>query len=803
MLPSLALAASVFAATLAGANDDCLRAIASTDPIITALNIDSAAYGDFNEDGRTDVAVMINDTRIIAINRGAVFEPLPLERMLPSGSAAFEAGIAAVTDINRDGHLDLVYRQFNTIWITLGRGDGTFQPQVRRVLPQSPDSYRIVDFNRDGTLDFVDFTSNGVIFLKSNVDGTYDEAAHVGLPSQGTHIVAGDFDGDGDIDLFWQNTNPDPFNAHVNFEWNDGAFHFAGPQEAIQLPLMEPLDIDGDGAEELVAIDDGKLVIARAKDHHLSVQRMSVAAPGLSQSFTAAVAADIDGDGIRDLFFRARNAIGFLRGMPGGVFSGAEFFALAGSSGLAAVDLNADGIVDLAPTRGAHGLRVLDGAALAAGRANANRVYPAGFSVADVKLADVDGDGIRDLVLASDPYDPGAPFRATVFFGDGRGLFPRAGAPLVSTTRATSHVGDFDGDGRADIAVASAEMTAAKFIAFGSSEGFGTSTLAIDADVLYGSVNLGAFAAPGLIALKGDDLRLITISASRSVTAAPIARVTPGTSIRVISSEPAAAAQIVLSNANGTKLLTRTATGWSESSPGSNAIGPFFDMNNDGRGDRVGASDNSVSVLFGESDGSYRSERFPSIGTVDSLTPSDVDGDGWLDLVVTSHGSFGAPGRAQYLRNVHGTFVPYATALTSAPFRNGGLVVDINGDGRPDTVIPSFDGAEVMLNVCASPRLAVVALSADGSAAKLVIHALSTDGNAIGQLTISQNGNVLASRNPYLAYDLATTSWTSPPLSIGKHTFQIKYQDQYAGASELSVDVLIPPPGFRRHASRH
>ncbi|MEA2342377.1 MAG: hypothetical protein QOF63_546 [Thermoanaerobaculia bacterium] len=813
----------LLAASAASADDSCLRALSFAERLITSSSITSAAYGDFDEDGHPDVALMLDgDSRIIALSRGSVFRPMPREQVGPISSSHFADPIVAATDVNHDGHVDLIYRRSNAVWVAFGRGNGTFQPLLLKPLSRlNNNQWRIVDFNHDGLLDFVDFDFDavGFTFAQSKGDGTFEEAAHVNLTGVSLPNdfgkTAGDFDGDGHMDVVRFVRGLAGFVTVVTVGWNDGNLHFTEDQQAIdvlQSNQLAAIDIDGDGAEELVGIQDGSLVIMRARNRRFVVDRIPVAPRGTSQVFGNPTMMDADGDGIRDLVFSAGTAMGVVWGIGDNRFRDATYFEL-GSGGFTPVDIDGDGVPDFAATGGNEGLSVLYGATLAASRPNVNRVYSVGFMPTTLDLVDVDGDGSRDLVATSGNRDEA--FRATILFGDGRGGFQRVAKPFVVSSRRSidgSFVGDFDGDGHADLAITSREAGSGKpIVAFGSADGFGSPSLEIDAESLLGRVFLGASSPRALIALKGDDVQLITISSGRNVTATTIYHRPTGAPIVVVKAAATAPAQIAVITTAGIRLITRASDGWRESvlttrsiySAGTAIVSA--DLNGDGRADFLVSGSSYPEVFFAESDGSYRIQGVASVVAWGLITPVDFDGDGLPDLVITATGARFA-GIAQVLHNTGGSFEVYATATSAAPYGSGVVFDDVDGDGRPDLMIPSYDGVELLKNICATPRVRVTALPAhpvEGSRVTLVVHAISTDGLTIGGITISEGSRVLASQQPFLAYDLATVTWISPPLSAGTHVFRVGYEDFYAGSSEINVTVTALPPQPRRRSVRH
>lgn len=807
--------ASILLAT-AGANaaSPCQRAYRTAEPLFTSRGISSAAYGDFDEDGRVDVALMTDyDTRWVALNRdGHVFEPLTPEVSTHNSSLQ----LAGTADVNHDGHLDLLYRATGVAGVAFGRGDGTFGALISTQLPIIPDvPARTIDFNQDGVPDFISAYGNTFTFIQAKGDGTFAEVTHESLSNgsyQEVTLTAGDFDGDGDIDVARIATELPSFRTVATFGWNDGHLGFVETSETIDVPhTLRPVDLDGNGAEALAAIDDGSLVVARVKNHHLAVERFPVAGNGVSMTFVTPVMRDVDGDGLPDLVFSAAvSSLGVVFRKADGGFRDATFYNLPGmtgySLGIAAVDLDGDGLADFAARGGFDELAVLHGGALRLGNGDANRVYRPGFSPRMVVLADVDGDGLSDLVAYGSSVD--GTFQARAFFGDGHGDFRRTTSLLAMKSYDQGFVGDFDGDGRADLAVSPAAAgSVTPVLTFGGTGGFEQS-LTLGVDLVVGSLFTSSTAPAALIGLKGDDVELITISSGRTVTMTPIYHRAAGARVIAVRTPPGKPAQIGVSTNSGMRLVTQGATAWQEG-----ALIPLFavqsieavDLNADGFPDLiVRDANNSPKVFYASGDGSFGVPYgvTGSPGFVDSVTPRDIDGDGQLDLVVTSRLSFGDPGILQVMRNAGGSvFEANSSALTGAPFGQIPAVGDVDGDGQPEVLLPVFDGVEVLANVCATPRLRVAVVPrnpAPGSTARLIVHALPTE-SFVGPVTILQGEKTLTMQQP----GSGSFVWSTPPLAAGLNTFRVTYRDQYGGSSEMTVTINAALPVPHRRAATH
>jgi len=184
-------------------------------PIITTTSLGSLSWltaADLNKDGHLDLIAVDNTNQNIAIFLGkgnGTFET-------PSTLSQSSPVIAAVGDFNNDGNPDLLVTGNGNANIYLGNGNGTFNSPLTvtlTTLNAQPGLWLgVADFNLDGNLDFVigaapprgqSFLYQGIRLLLGNGDGTF-QAPQEYLGGQGNILLptsVGDFNGDGAPDL--------------------------------------------------------------------------------------------------------------------------------------------------------------------------------------------------------------------------------------------------------------------------------------------------------------------------------------------------------------------------------------------------------------------------------------------------------------------------------------------------------------------------------------------------------------------------------------------------------------------------
>jgi len=636
--------------------------------------------GDFNNDGMLDVVVTgFDGYDFFAGNGRGAFRP-----PIGTSNGLFSQTVAA--DFNGDGNLDLASIDSpeitTTVTVSLGNGDGTFQPGIAYSLPTAPSSLAVGDFNNDGIPDLA--LSNGatISVLLGRGDGTFRPV--INSPANGSilGIAAGDLNGDGNLDL-------------------------------------ATLDASGTGPCMQVFIGNGRGSFSLGSSVPVNYNLLPVIAIG-----------DLRNNGILDVVAVTGDETLVFVGNGNGTFLPAVTYPIPDGDSIAIADVNRDGKLDLLV-----GDYYTDGVSVLLGNGDgtfqAASLAGAGVLVQGVAAGDFNGDGIADFVTANGGSDS-----ITVFLGDKHARF---NAPNIAVSSANAiAAADFNGDGNLDFAVSNIIFgvdTSQVFLYLGDRKGgFHQSDVVTVPD--SGWLISGDFNRDGkadLVTL-GDKSISVLLGNGRGQLGPP--RGFPvatggGTGLAAdfnrdgkldlaIAATYGNQLAIMLGNGDGTfqaPVLIPI--------PGQPHGILSGDVNGDGIADLVVTCQNTneVAVLLGKGDGSFQSPVYYPTGEYPQYVAiGDVNGDGKTDLAVSNTYSNDI---TLLLGNGDGTFQT-GFSLLACPygcFPRAIEILDLNGDGKMD------------LAVAAQETDALAVLLGNGDGTFFTPHYFGTEGSPINMAT--------------------------------------------------------------------
>jgi FG-GAP-like repeat/FG-GAP repeat len=317
--------------------------------------------GDFNNDGKLDLVVANNEGDNVSIllgNGSGTFQPAV---SYSAGAGTLPDAIAA-GDFNGDGKLDLAVASnggVGNVSILLGNGDGTLQPAVEYLAASNPSSIAVGDFNGDGKLDLAvaNSGSNNVSILLGNGDGTFQNALNFNVGSSPSSVAVGDFNGDDKLDLAVANNVSG--NVSMLLGNGDGTFQPAADFDAGSDPSSVAVgDFNGDGRLDLAVANNGSSNVSILLGNGDGTFQSAVDfGSGTGSNPEAVALGDFNGDEKLDLAVAnfASGNVSILLGNGDGTFQPAtDYTAGIGVSPGALVvgDFNGDGRVDLAVAAG-------------------------------------------------------------------------------------------------------------------------------------------------------------------------------------------------------------------------------------------------------------------------------------------------------------------------------------------------------------------------------------------------------------------------------------------------------------------
>jgi uncharacterized repeat protein (TIGR01451 family) len=338
----------------------------------------------------------------ISFPPGAAATDFAKAKFYPVGTNPF---VIVTGDFNGDGKLDMAVVNIDSsdVSILLGNGDGTFQAAKNIAIAGGVGPIVTGDFNGDHKLDLAVGSDTNATLLLGNGDGTFRSPIQINVDA--SSLLAADFNQDGKMDLLTP--------AGVLLGNGDGTFqppHGQGIDYA-----FEVADFNGDSKPDVLSRKgvflgngDGTFQPPRPLPTLCNF-------PDSCGFFDFAPAADFNGDRKLDLAVTVARkclfcdkptfSVEILFGKGDGTFQSPVDLGI-GDQYVTAGDFNGDGKMDLASTpsiyQGSSLVHVLLG--------KGDGTFPSQFTVDSkagpdfILVADVNGDGLADLLLA-DPAD--------------------------------------------------------------------------------------------------------------------------------------------------------------------------------------------------------------------------------------------------------------------------------------------------------------------------------------------------------------------------------------------------------------